>query len=190
MKVFILEGLPGSGKTTMSIKLSKELNFKRVSEIIDEDYNEINSSEILGVEQSFYLKSDKRKYKLAKKYSRIANVLVDRGFLSTFAYNLCLEKRLGKSKELATEYNLFKKLINKDIFYIFIEISPETSQKRKPQNKSKNNLWSYKTNLIKISRFYKKEFRKNNFNVIFINGERNYNKVYNEIKSKISTLVS
>lgn len=189
MKIFILEGLPGSGKTTMSIKLSKELNFKRIGEIIDENYDEIYSSKILDVKQSFYFKNDKRKYRLAKEYSRITNVLVDRGFLSTLAYNSCLEKKSDKSRELTIEYNLFKKLINRNIFYIFIEISPEISQKRKQQNKSKNNLWSYKTNLIKISKFYKKEFKKKNLNIILINGERSYDKVYDEIKSKISNLV-
>ena len=92
MRIFIFEGLPGSGKTTMSLKLSKELNFKLVQEIIDEPYREISPSEIIGVDQSFYFENDKKKYKLAKKYSKTKHVLVDRGFLSTLAYNLCLEK--------------------------------------------------------------------------------------------------
>lgn len=189
MKVFIFEGLPGSGKTTMSVRLSKELNLKKIGEIIDENYKEVDSSKALGFKQSFYFENDKRKYQLAKRYSKSVNVLVDRGFLSTFAYNSCLDKKAYKSKRLAGIYDFFNKLSNKNVFYIFIEISPETSQKRKIQKKFKNNLWAYKSNLVKIRNFYKKEFKKSNLRVIFVDGERDYFTVYKEIKSKVSDLI-
>jgi len=179
MTLFIFEGLPGSGKTTLTKDLSRNLKAKRIGEIINKNLKEILPSEVGNVKQSFFFNSDKRKYFLASKYSKKRITLMDRGYLSTIAYNLCLNKNIEKIYKIE---KILSKIYSMDCVYIYIKISPETSVSR--SNKIPNNpddMWSFLDNLYKARKFYDDRLRPNK-NSFIVDGLLPYKEVYMQIK--------
>ena len=182
MTLFIFEGLPGSGKTTLTKDLSCNLKANRIGEIIDKNLKEILPSEVGNVKQSFFFNSDKRKYFLASKYSKKRITLMDRGYLSTIVYNLCLNKNIEKIYKIE---KILNKIYSMDCVYIYIKISPETSLSRsnKIPNDS-NDMWSFLKNLCKTGKFYDDRLMTNR-NLFIVDGSLSYKKVYGQIKSFI-----
>ena len=181
MTLFVFEGLPRCGKTTLIRELSKDLNALHIYEIMDKNCCELLPSEIGAVTQRFFFNNDARKYALAKKYAHKKIVIMDRGYLSTIAYNLCLIKSekqlLKKEKQLSKKYR-------PGTIYIYIRISPEMSmarRKKKPNNPE--DMWSYFNNLCETEIFY--EQRLNNSNTIAVDGSLSYRSLYSIIRSFI-----
>lgn len=186
MGIFIFEGLPGSGKTSLIRDLSKDLGCFKVGEIIDTMGKEI-SPKIKGLSgQSFFFDNDFRKYSLAQKMSsQGACVLMDRGYLSTIAYNLCFKDEGHRRKILILEKDLKKKYSSRDFFYIYLALGVDISLKRKKILKgNENNLWSFRENLITISNFYESRMSKLK-NCLILDGSANYSDVYREVRSFI-----
>lgn len=189
-KIFIFEGLPGAGKTSLVRDLAKDLGLVRIGEIIGPNYLEMSPEIAKGKGHNFFTKSDKRKYFLARKSQKNNSVLVDRCFLSTIIYNICSQDHQKKKISLAQKHILLRKLMDEDIIHIFIKISPELSQRRKPKKRSIDDIWSYKKYLTKTERFYEDTLlNKENFKIVLIEGDEKYSKVYKRVRRKIINLI-
>lgn len=182
MRIFILEGLPGSGKTFILNKISKELNMFKVDEILNDENKPFPSEEVMTNDQNFYFQSDERKFILARKLSKSKNVIMDRFFPSTIAYNLCIKEKNNDSF-LYDKLEKLKLKFSSKVIFIYIKIKPSTSISRKKKNNSED-LWSYEKNLIKTAKFYNEYFN-NNPNAIIIDGEFQLSVVYKKVAEKI-----
>lgn len=184
MTLIIFEGLPGSGKTTLIKRISKNLKLPSVGELVNSDAKYIlpKESELKGI--NFFLKSDLLKYSIGSKKSK-SLVLIDRGTYSTMGYNLCSKKE----HELKAKKNMAKinKKYDDKCIYIYIRISPSISQKRKIKKENKNDLWSFPENLKKINSFYDKVFFNKN-NVIVVDGSLDINTIQGELEYLLETL--
>jgi thymidylate kinase len=182
MTTFVFEGLPGSGKTMLTKDLSKKLGVPRIGEIINKDFNELLPGEVGIVKQSFFLNSDKRKYFLAKKYAFSKIVVMDRGYLSTIAYNLCLG---NNAETISKTEKRLSKVYQDGCIHVYIKINPKISilRKNKTPNDSRD-MWSFLDNLRKTSKFYNDRL-KGSKNSFIIDGSLPYKKVYSLIKNLI-----
>ena len=104
--IFVLEGLPGTGKTAISRRLEKRDGFFRIGEILNEDGIEILPKESVGRSQEFFFNSDMLKYNLGKQRSEKKIIIDNEEYTLKKLKNL---KLLG-IKELCTKSNIdFKK---------------------------------------------------------------------------------
>ena len=62
----IFEGLPGSGKTTVTRKIARDYKGFRIGEQIAPDFREVLVQDLKNPDVQFFLESDKRKYSLAE----------------------------------------------------------------------------------------------------------------------------
>lgn len=62
MKIFVFEGLPGSGKTALTLELSKNLKFKRVGEVLDDKYHDVGTLKICPAGQEFFIENSLKKH--------------------------------------------------------------------------------------------------------------------------------
>jgi len=182
--IFVLEGLPGTGKTTISKMMENQKNFIRIGEILDKDGNEILPSMTKGLPQNFFFQSDKLKHKKGISYID-KNVVIDRGVFSTIAYNSCFSEKCNR--KLKSELKELSKEYLKDTTHIYIKITPELSLSRKKKTPSLSDLWSFKENLKKISRLYDGYF-KDNKSTIIIDGSIEISKVYKNILNEIKKI--
>lgn len=181
--IFVIEGLPGAGKTIISKKLEKEQGFIRIGEVLDSKEKELSPIETRGKKQSFFLESDLRKYSIGIK-DRDKNIIIDRGPLSTIAYNSYLREK--EDKNLMEKLRSLSKKYSENVIYIYVKINSELSINRKPKNVSFSDIWSFENNLKKTEEIYDKAFlgRKN---TIVINGNNNIPMVYKDIVNKIKS---
>jgi len=159
MKLIAFEGLPGSGKTCLSKKVSKSLGICRVGEILDPQENEILPADVPNPSLEYFIDSDERKYLLSERLLAKTSVLMDRSYLSTIAYSLCEEDTGIASRALKWKIKFEQNFRQADL-YIFLSLPAEKSLARK--NKKKNNphdLWSWIGNLEKTSAFYKRHLQ-------------------------------
>jgi len=180
--IFVFEGLPGSGKTTISKILEKEEGFFRVGEMLDDEGKELCPSDVGGFSQTFFLKSDKIKLDCAMNYKN-NNIIIDRSPLSTIAYNLCLNKKFEETK-LMENLKLLLKKYSDNSMYFYIKISPKLSIQRKKKKPNAKDLWSLNKHLVKTEKIYDK-YLIDKKNVLIINGKEKISEVYNRIKSEI-----
>ena len=180
--IFVLEGLPGTGKTTISKKLEEKDGFFRIGEILDGRGAEIEPEASVGRPQEFFLNSDILKYSLGKQNSK-DKIIIDRGPLSTIAYNMCIDGE--DNKKLMRKLAALSEKYLKNVVYIYVRISPTLSVSRKRKGITNADMWSFKKNLGKTSRFYD-EALCDKKNVIVVDGSKKINKVYEEIRSKIN----
>ena len=184
MVVFVFEGLPGTGKTSLVADLSKHLGFLKVGEVINEAGKEISSPPKRREDQSFFFENDLRKYRIAKKLSENGIVLMDRGYLSTIGYNLCFNNLTHQKKVLLLEKKFGAKYAE-EFICVYVKISPQLSLKRKKEyNENPLNLWSFLENLKKISNFYDDRLL-NNKKTIVIDGSTDYPELYDKTRELI-----
>lgn len=135
-----LEGLPGSGKTTLANNLCNKNTFiEMVKEIID-NRNDPN-------EQSYYIESDLLKYKKAKKIlKKKHSVIMDRSFLSTLAFNSAHDK-VFQTKNFDNVFAKFQE--HKTSFfdpcvYVHIKTPLDKSISRKKRGLHSGEIWTNK----------------------------------------------
>lgn len=128
--ILALEGLPGSGKTTMAEYVHDRFNFKVVAELLGTIPD--------NVPEDAYIANDVRKFKLATSST---HAVMDRSYLSTLAYNFAYDKCHSTNAfgDVATTiYGLKEagKLQDPDL-YILLNIPTRLSlQRQKPGNAS------------------------------------------------------
>jgi thymidylate kinase len=181
MAIFVLEGLPGTGKTRLLNDLPKKINLYAIDQIISNKPQIVISPGIFA--QDFFFDNDSQKHLLAERISEKKDVLMDRCFLSTIAYNMCFKD--AQYEHLTDALKNLDSRYSDRVSYIYIKISPEVSLQRK--NKRMDNpedLWSFYENLEKTIAFYG-NFFSGKKNSIQIDGLKSYESVYSEIKDYI-----
>lgn len=180
--VYVLEGLPGGGKTTIFNHFSKNRNFNVVEQIIHHNFYH-------KAKENYYFYSDYLKYKKAEILSRKKVVLMDRGYMSTLAYNYAYNKIFKSNNYIRAKKEIKK---NSAIFSIpcmllYIAINTKTSLRRK-NRMNKQSIWRNEKFLSFMKDFYEKEMPKLNKNnkIININGELLLSQVIDHVK-KITT---
>ena len=176
LRIFVLEGLPGAGKTSILKNLSQEVF------IIDEILNPMIVSEVS------YLENDFRKLDRAKQSGGVA--LIDRCYPATLAHNYARFYLDGSSDY----YELLSKLCQYKLSgavapdaYIYIQINPETSLRRKGRPFNPNNIWTSPEHLRIMSKYYEYYFKliEPNIPCFIVNGNLSELEIINKVKSLI-----
>jgi len=168
MIIVIFEGLPGSGKTTLTRYLDKKFDFcKRVGEVIDLKGNDIPIEKHYGKNWDFFTKSDIRKLKIFNKKSKEKILLLDRGFPSTISHGF-IRQVVEEKSPIYKIINSFKKEINYKnvkIHYIYLKNNVKKSLKRKKHKD--DDIWGKEKNLEITNLFYELFFlfRENVFTI-------------------------
>lgn len=63
--IYVFEGLPGAGKTTIIRDIMNKFDFFSIGGIIDSKGNNIPSEKLIGTKQNFYYKNDRNKMELS-----------------------------------------------------------------------------------------------------------------------------
>jgi|GEM_PF-1796260 len=152
--IFIFEGLPGSGKTSLTKHLDQKYDYcHRVGEVINSEGEEIPQEEHYDKEWEFFVESEINKFQTNNEEV----ILMDRGFPSTVSHGFCREvmNRESPVKEIMRE--LKEKLPEYDnINYIYLRNNPETSLERAKHDHE--DIWGKKSFLEATQLFYETFF--------------------------------
>jgi len=158
--IVVLEGMPGSGKTTIGELLSNKYSFGLVPQIISSCKNKIEVDNKYC--QNPFFRSDELKCSLAKDLEKThGKVVMDRNYISTLAYNYAVnDKKHHSSFALASHWYLDK--INSKLIYPTMYIYLKTPIKycfsRKDRQLDTKSPWTDPSCLKKMSYFYENIF--------------------------------
>lgn len=150
---FFLEGLPGSGKTSLSEVLKKEL--VSIDEILTpEKMTQYHNTQ----RQNYFLSNDESKINYALESNK--SCFIDRGPLSTLFFNLCkfiVDDNHSPEKVLSWYVNKISPIVlskDKKFRFIVIDISPEVSLSRKNRQIDEKDPWVDPISLRLIREMY------------------------------------
>lgn len=191
----ILEGLPGTGKTTLSRNLAKKFKGVLIPQIIlrfPKNYKNLSLHE----KEKFFMKNDLEKYKKALKTLKNKKwVIMDRGVFSTFAYNYALTRlKQGNTYKMTVNwYKKNKKTFNLPQIIIFFKTSLNNSLKRKrrliPKTSKKNSPWRNRHFLKEMEIFYQNflpKFQSKDIQVIKVNSNQPLKEIFRNICKKLN----
>jgi dTMP kinase len=207
-KFIVLEGIDGAGTETQSKKLVKYLKSKdkKVLFITYPDYgpNKENPTKPIGklihewlhkkydfdVKVQFLLYSvdmikDIKKIRSALKSGKI--IVADRYFTSTLAYQGLKGFPIRKGLEYAKMFGIVRPNL-----IIYLEITPETSIKRKLKEKGRkiDRHEKDKKFLKRLVKFYRRLVNQNVFGKwVTINGEKSKREVFEDIKRIVDKFI-
>lgn len=181
--LYVLEGLPGAGKTSTLNMVGKKDGFSTVEQVIP---HHLCSEEA----EEYYFYSDYLKYKKAIAAQKKTTVVMDRGYLSTLAYNYACDK-LFKSNNYAKIKKRFKQKGNiffKPSIVLYIAVDVNESLSRKNRINKNSSIWCNKDFLFYMNEFYEiKMPRLNKANkIIHIDGMRPRQQVFNDVKKIVN----
>jgi len=195
--LIILEGLPGTGKTTLAKKLVKKFRGILIPQIILSSQN-IYQKFLPMEKEKFFIRNDLKKYKKASQGLKKKKwVIMDRGIFSTLAYNYAFTRleEINTYKMVRDWYEKNKKIFSLPQIIIFLEIPLITSLKRKNRltlkMRRKKLLWANPYFLKEMKAFYHKfltRIKDKNIRILKINAKKPLKKVFNEICLKIEKL--
>ena len=147
-EVIYFEGLPGSGKTSLTdlVSVSHSDVFKKVSEYVV-PVKALEAS--VQYNQRYFQTNDELKYKLARECGKTC--LVDRGHLSTVLYSLAYNRIRGDQDLSYILDWYFDRILKERMLpdrYIYLDISPETSLARRTRSLDWDNMWEHREALI------------------------------------------
>ena len=183
--ILVLEGLPASGKTSVANYLKKFFNFYKVNESLGH-LGGVNLSD----DQMIIFEETVKKYGIAKNVKE--NSIIDRGYASMLAWDYCAVN-LKKAYNFSTK----KKWVNgalktgklyEPTFYIYLEISPETSLLRRPRPEDNKDVWTSLEGLKYCIGYYDKFFKNKEIKkkTIFIKAEKDFDDVIMQIITLLS----
>lgn len=144
-KTIVVEGLPGSGKTTIAEFISAYLGYVFLPEHIFIDDLFLLNKQINNDNEGIFLLHWETKNKIAKLFK--GSMVYDRNHLTTLSYNYAKSRILDNPGIFSSVVTWYKKslkgkvIIEPDI-YVILAILPVLCNKRKHRHESKNLLWS------------------------------------------------
>jgi thymidylate kinase len=159
-RLIILEGNPGSGKTTLLESLPNRIN--KIGQMV---------LSLPGKKSElFFIKNDIKKYARAERSKNVS--VMDRGFVSTLAYNYSKSMVFGNHAEFEKIKNIITSLEKEGRFwvpdcYIFFATSWKDSLKRKDRKQGKN-IWCNKKCLNLMNSFCKQFLKQQTARVVWV----------------------
>lgn len=159
MTVFIIEGLPGSGKTTLIKKLRKLKNLVFVKEVAEE-----LAGLGYGVGHEVSLKQEKKILKIhlskLKKALKVkdTHVVMDRSYISSLVHSMA-DYSTNPTGELKKKLESIQKIIPDcvDVRFIFLKVNPKLAYQRTYRRKNNETLSKRKLDYFKsMNAAYKK----------------------------------
>lgn len=180
-KVIVIEGLPGTGKTTLANKFCSE-GLSIIPEMFLEIENEDPKDEL------FFFRNDIAKIAKGREIGGL--VLVERTYPSTLAHNysrLVLDNKTDYFYILkAFSENKLERKIVPDL-YVYIDINVETSLLRKNRPVTQDDIWTQEKYLHSIKFFYNNYFKSIEPDVplVVIDGNQPLDKIYEDVRKII-----
>lgn len=141
-EVIYFEGLPFSGKTSLTSQIAREHpdEFASVEEYTHPD------KDIPGIfdYQEFFMRNDELKYRIARECGK--RCLVDRGHLSTVLYSHAYNRIKGYRDLSFVDDWYTEKILRENMLpdmYIHLDVSPETSIARRTGELTEDNMWDH-----------------------------------------------
>ncbi len=162
-KIIVLEGLPGTGKTTLVEHFSECSEVETIAEIISNEKEWLATKKV--EDQDFFWANDIEKFRRAHRSNKI--VLMDRGYVSTLAYNFAkkqLEKDAHYDYLLGRYYIDFVEKSLQPTHYVYIDVSLQDSFARKERSFIKGNPWydpNYLNHIINYYQYFFEELEPN-----------------------------
>ncbi|MBI5358530.1 deoxynucleoside kinase [Candidatus Amesbacteria bacterium] len=194
--IIAIEGLPGTGKTTICQRLRDDMGYKyvpqRTASFFTAEKNKLTS---VNKEELYFL-NDETKSALAAKYSHKfpqTPIVIDRYYPSTLAYNYVTSKLSNDdSYTKALKWysdSLNSRLIKADL-YFYLNATPQESLKLKGRKVS-NDFWSNPKTLLEVKKYYSWFFSKiePGAAVVVIKVAKNREAVYRLILNEINKRV-
>lgn len=153
-KIFVIEGLPGMGKTSIINFFRKSKEILTVEQILPKEPKFDQA-----MTQSFYFKSDELKTKKIFT-SNFKHYLFDRYYVSTLAFYWAYDKihktqtynhAINWYKNSIFSYNLIKPFF---VFYINASLDVSLIRKNRIASKYYENLWQNKRFLYHFKKYY------------------------------------
>lgn len=148
--IIVIEGIPGSGKTSLQKHLSKELGLFSIPEVLIKKQTK-NIPNARMQQQKWFWENDMRKIELALKKKK---AVLDRNYVSTLGYNWSIPDNEPLYKKLLNLYIKNINKIKKPDCYIYLDVPVKLSLKRKNRLNSKTDEWTDKKFLINYKKFY------------------------------------
>lgn len=182
-KVIVIEGLPGTGKTTLANKFAD-----KGVRVIPEMFLKMDENSYR--DELFFFQNDIAKVMEGRRIGGI--VLVERTYPSTLAHNysrLIIDNKPEYFNILkAFSENKLREKIVPDL-YIYINIDVKTSLLRKNRPVTQNDIWTQEKYLNYIKDFYENYFQvmEPNIPLFVIDGKQSLDKIYEDIRKIISS---
>lgn len=139
-KLIVVEGVPCAGKTGLVRRLKENFGYSIVSEISqmlkDGEQFPGNGIDYDGVVEvaDWFLQKEIERNRIAKDKLRNGDVGMDRGFLTSLAYNIAYENLTGIRSAEYLNRRIFSRVADGTFLiptaYLYLEISPEVMEQR------------------------------------------------------------
>ena len=148
-QAIVLEGVPGSGKTSLANYLRDKFTANKVNESLG------SLSKNSGNQKAIF-QDTLDKYSKAKRLAGLT--IIDRGYPSLLAWDYCREK-----EKLCYDYTEKLSWINvalkhgelyEPAYYIYVRIPYQLSFRRRPRKTSRPDAWSSESGVIHCEEFY------------------------------------
>ncbi len=185
-QMFVLEGLPGTGKTSILERFTRKKEVLRMEQILPYEPEDERK-----VGQNFFFRSDELKTELIR-ISKVRFCLMDRYYASTLAFCWAETKLDGSSKKYDQAIKWYKESIEcgkllKPFTVLRIRISPDLSFKRRDERKRIESNWSNKKFLRYFDQYldYFYSEIEPHTNVIEIDGEEPLDRIVETVEFAI-----
>lgn len=180
-RFFVLEGIPGAGKTTLYQRLSKIDKIICVKQILPEE-----PAGALVNDQSYYFTSDELKTKVLLNNIG-ATYVFDRYYVSTLGYcyasDACFRTNLFHTAFLWYKKGLEFRRLFQPFATILLDVDVSLSLERKNRKSLSSDPWSNKSFLQVYRHFYDAFYKKieTSCRVYRIDATRHFEDVYQEV---------
>ncbi len=141
-EVIYFEGLPGSGKTSLTRQIASD--HPQVFMSVDEYVHPEKNVEANFDDQRFFMENDELKYQMARESGR--RCLVDRGHLSTLLYTHAYNRIKGDRDLTYVDEWYFGRILRDKMLpdlYVLLDIPEELSLIRASDPNDLSNMWNH-----------------------------------------------
>lgn len=185
-RIFLIEGLPGVGKTSLLSALSSK--YQVIPEVLDTDQL---SEKHNKAEQDFFLVNDERKLRMGEQ--AIGTCFIDRSPLSTVFFNIA-KFSTDIDHPIASILTWYEKMIRPVIFnpnsvfrLIYLDIDPKESLARRRLEEIQNDPWRNLQSLYQIRNLYVSLSKRYPNLTLFINGKLSSTQLLEKVEEYVQS---